>query len=87
MNMVLMPMWLLSGSMFPAETASPWLGWLVKLNPLHACTSSIAHAQRRRPWEAGWAWAYAAAFAACGFALATLVMSRTKGASGAGGIE
>jgi hypothetical protein len=37
--------------------------------------------------EAGWAWAYAAAFAACGFALATLVMSRTKGASGAGGIE
>jgi ABC-2 type transport system permease protein len=34
MNLVLMPIWLLSGAFFPAAGAAGWLGWLMKLNPL-----------------------------------------------------
>lgn len=41
MNLVFMPAWLLSGSLFPPTGSSAWLGWLVKLNPLSWCTQSI----------------------------------------------
>ncbi len=34
MNVVLMPMWLLSGSFFPVTGAPFWLGALMRLNPL-----------------------------------------------------
>jgi ABC-2 type transport system permease protein len=34
MNVVLMPMWLLSGSFFPLNGAPFWLGALMRLNPL-----------------------------------------------------
>ena len=34
MNLILMPIWLLSGAFFPAAGAAGWLGWLMKLNPL-----------------------------------------------------
>lgn len=34
MNMVLMPMWLLSGAFFPVEGASSWIGWLMTANPM-----------------------------------------------------
>src|SRR5690606_28064881 len=34
MNLVLIPMWLLSGAFFPAAGASPWLRALMMLNPL-----------------------------------------------------
>ncbi len=34
MNVVLMPMWLLSGSFFPVSGAPAWLGALMRLNPL-----------------------------------------------------
>lgn len=34
MNLVLIPMWLLSGAFFPASGASPWLQVLMYLNPL-----------------------------------------------------
>lgn len=34
MNMVLMPMWLLSGAFFPAEGASSWISWLMAINPM-----------------------------------------------------
>jgi ABC-2 type transport system permease protein len=34
MNLVLIPMWLLSGAFFPASGASPWLRLLMALNPL-----------------------------------------------------
>ena len=34
MNLVLMPMWLLSGGLFPAATAAPVLQWAMRLNPL-----------------------------------------------------
>ena len=34
MNLFLMPMWLLSGSIFPVESAAGWLRWIMKINPL-----------------------------------------------------
>lgn len=34
MNLVLMPMWILSGAAFPLDGAYDLLGWLMQLNPL-----------------------------------------------------
>jgi len=34
MNLFLMPMWLLSGSMFPVSGAASWLKWVMVVNPL-----------------------------------------------------
>jgi ABC-2 type transport system permease protein len=34
MSVFLLPMWLLSGAIFPAEGAPVWLAWMIKLNPL-----------------------------------------------------
>jgi ABC-2 type transport system permease protein len=34
MNLILMPIWLLSGAFFPAAGAPGWLGWVMWLNPL-----------------------------------------------------
>jgi ABC-2 type transport system permease protein len=34
MNMLLMPMWILSGALFPAEGASSWVRFIMQINPL-----------------------------------------------------
>lgn len=34
MNLLLMPMWMMSGALFPAEGASLWVRALIKINPL-----------------------------------------------------
>jgi ABC-2 type transport system permease protein len=34
MNVFLIPLWLLSGSVFPASGAPKWLGWVMAVNPL-----------------------------------------------------
>jgi ABC-2 type transport system permease protein len=34
MNLFLIPLWLLSGAVFPSEGAPVWLGWVMKVNPL-----------------------------------------------------
>jgi ABC-2 type transport system permease protein len=34
MNLFLVPMWLLSGALFPASGAPPWLHWVMTVNPL-----------------------------------------------------
>ncbi len=44
MSILLMPMWLLSGSFFPAEGVTPWLGWLIRLNPMTYGVSALRHA-------------------------------------------
>jgi len=35
MNVLLMPMWLLSGALFPFEGAAKWIQWIMLINPLH----------------------------------------------------
>lgn len=34
MNLILMPIWILSGAFFPATGVPGWLGWIMRLNPL-----------------------------------------------------
>jgi ABC-2 type transport system permease protein len=34
MNLILIPIWLLSGAFFPATGVPGWLGWTMRLNPL-----------------------------------------------------
>jgi len=34
MNMVLIPIWLLSGAFFPVSGVPVWLQWVMRLNPL-----------------------------------------------------
>lgn len=34
MNLILMPIWILSGAVFPAAGAAGWLAWIMQLNPL-----------------------------------------------------
>lgn len=41
MNLVFMPMWLLSGAIFPVDGASGWLRALVEINPLAWCQSAV----------------------------------------------
>jgi ABC-2 type transport system permease protein len=41
MNLVLIPLWLLSGSLFPVEGAAPWIGTLIELNPLYYGVSAF----------------------------------------------
>lgn len=43
MNLVLLPMWVLSGAFFPATGVPGWLGWAMQLNPM---TYSLAAIRR-----------------------------------------
>jgi len=33
-NLLLLPMWMLSGALFPISGAAAWIGWVMRLNPL-----------------------------------------------------
>ncbi len=80
MNLVFMPAWLLSGSLFPPDGSSEWLGWLVKLNPLSWCTQSIRGPLMGESSTS--ALLAALAFAAASLAVATwLVSSQNKQAN------
>lgn len=73
MNLIFMPLWLLSGSMFPVAGAASWLGGLTALNPLTWCTQSI-----RGPLLGAASWgalAGACAFAAAALAVAVWVVA------------
>ncbi|MGH7950034.1 MAG: ABC transporter permease, partial [Candidatus Binataceae bacterium] len=41
MNLILLPMWMLSGAFFPVAGAPPWLEWTMRLNPLTYAMSAI----------------------------------------------
>ncbi len=43
MNVVLMPMWLLSGAVFPPEGASAWVRWVMTVNPLTYGVGAFQH--------------------------------------------
>jgi ABC-2 type transport system permease protein len=48
MNMLLIPIWLLSGAFFPASGVPAWLQWVMKLDPL---TYGVAALRRCLYWE------------------------------------
>jgi ABC-2 type transport system permease protein len=41
MNLFLVPMWMLSGALFPASGAAGWIQWLMWINPLTYAVSAI----------------------------------------------
>jgi len=47
MNLILVPLWLLSGSLFPASGASVWVRWIMAANPL---TYGLALLRRGLYW-------------------------------------
>lgn len=44
MNLVLVPLWLLSGALFPIDGASAWMGTIIRLNPLYYGMSAFRQA-------------------------------------------
>jgi len=79
MNMILMPMWLLSGGLFPISTSAGWLRWLMLANPLTWGTDVVRcglGATSSVPGGVGVAWLVAAAFAAASAAFALISMTR-----------
>jgi ABC-2 type transport system permease protein len=40
-NLFLMPLWMLSGALFPISGASRWIGWLMRINPLTYGTEAL----------------------------------------------
>lgn len=67
MNLILIPMWMLSGAFFPMSGAPVWLAWMMKVNPL---TYGIA-ALRRVLYPVGTA--FGADLPSLGTSLAVLV--------------
>jgi ABC-2 type transport system permease protein len=43
MNLILLPIWLLSGAFFPASGVTPWLSWLMQVNPLTYGMAALRH--------------------------------------------
>jgi ABC-2 type transport system permease protein len=82
MSVLLIPLWILSGAMFPMTGASSWIGWLMRLNPMAYGVSGIRRALHggSAPGVAGSSTALELAivvgFAVFAVALATWVCSR-----------
>lgn len=84
-NLFLIPMWLLSGALFPISGASTWVGLLMRANPLTYSMSALrqalywhsplAHAE---PFRLSTALAVSVVFGAVMFALATMLASRAS---------
>jgi ABC-2 type transport system permease protein len=41
MNLVLLPLWLVSGALFPMEKAHGWVQWLMRINPVTYTVSAL----------------------------------------------
>jgi ABC-type polysaccharide/polyol phosphate export permease len=41
MNLFLVPMWMLSGALFPASGAAGWVQWVMRINPLTYGVSAL----------------------------------------------
>jgi daunorubicin resistance ABC transporter membrane protein len=44
MSVLLIPLWILSGAMFPLSGAARWIGFLMRINPMAYCVSGIRSA-------------------------------------------
>src|SRR5579864_5023727 len=80
-NLFLIPLWLLSGALFPANGASGWIRWVMRLNPLtyglDALRSALFPATAgMNQFSIGTSLAILAAFTAVIFAVAFLMVNR-----------
>ena len=80
MNLVLMPMWLLSGALFPASGSASWMSWLMAANPRTYGVTELRRLLGASPQVAGptssVCWAVTGSFAAVGLAIAVWEASR-----------
>jgi len=81
MNVVLMPMWLLSGALFPIDGASTWMSWMMRLNPLFYGVTGLR--RTLSPVETGGpsqttCWIVLGVFCAASFTLAVWEASRRR---------
>ena len=79
MNLFLIPMWLLSGALFPASGAHSWMAWVMKVNPL---TYGVTAIRQGLYWNqpephAGLAMGITMTFTAVMLVLSLLVTRRT----------
>lgn len=89
MNLFLIPMWLLSGALFPATGAPMWLQWAMRLNPVTygvaavraMCYDDVAAVTGGRPPGLALSLTVVILFAVATWAIATRMTSRTQGAS------
>lgn len=82
MNLVMMPMWLLSGAFFPVASAAGWLRGLMLANPMTWATEALRWSllgEGPGGLGQGLAWVGAALFAAAGIALPWSVLRRGRG--------
>lgn len=83
MNLVLMPMWMLSGTLFPVSGAAGWLAWVMRLNPLTYGVAAVrACLEPPGPrWERALALPLAVtlAFGVATFAAAAVAVGRPAG--------
>jgi ABC-2 type transport system permease protein len=90
MTVFLMPMWLLSGSFFPAHGVPAWLAWIMRINPLTYGTAALRRVlssdEAALPPDLpalGLSLAVTAVFAVAAFGAATwIARRRTAGAAG-----
>ena len=75
LTLFLMPMWLLSGAVFPVEGAARWLGWVMRLNPLTYGVTLLRAGLYGEP--APTAWLVTGGFAVVMFGLALWLSRRT----------
>jgi ABC-2 type transport system permease protein len=79
-NLVLMPMWFLSGALFPMDGAARGLELLMRVNPvtygLAAFRESLYASAAVGPVAPGYAWAVTASFAGAAFLLAVVAARR-----------
>lgn len=75
MNLILLPMWALSGSLFPVEKSAGWLRAAVRMNPLHWSTQALAKSMGVGQ-SSLWHWLGMLVFVGAMFALAWGVMSK-----------
>ncbi len=75
MNAVLMPMWLLSGAMFPIDGAASWLRPVMLVNPLFWATETVRDALSGSP--PGWTALGSVGFLVAAVTFATAVMARS----------
>jgi len=82
MNLFLMPLWFLSGSLFPSQGAPVWLRWIMRLNPLTYSVSALHqgffHNLGSPSSSPSICLAVTLAFAAVMFALSTAVSAQSN---------
>ncbi|MCC7387596.1 MAG: ABC transporter permease [Phycisphaerales bacterium] len=76
MNLVLLPMWLLSGSVFPVAGASGWMKVIMMANPVTWCTAVLHNALGHNAGDPVVAWAVTVGFACLGVVLGWTTLGR-----------